>query len=106
MLSSTGSSQPRDQTSTGSSQPRDLKLQADSLWSEPPGKPKNTRVGNLSSGYLPSPETEPGSPTLQTDYLLAELQLLLLLIFSFKIFFFKTFISLYIVFEMCETRCF
>ena len=31
-----------------SSQPRSLALQADSLPSEPPGKPRNTGVGSLS----------------------------------------------------------
>ena len=39
---SRGSSQPRDQTQVS---PR---LQVDSLLSEPPGKPKHTRVGSLS----------------------------------------------------------
>ena len=41
MLSSRGSSQQRDET-------RSPTLQADSLPSEPPGKPKNTGVGSLS----------------------------------------------------------
>ena len=41
MLSSRGSSQPRDGTQVSS-------LQVDSLPSEPLGKPKNTRVGSLS----------------------------------------------------------
>ena len=42
-------------------------LQADSLLSEPPGKPKTTGVGNLSlsSGDRPDPEIELGSPDLQ-----------------------------------------
>ena len=35
-------------SSRGSSQPRSPTLQADSLPSEPPGKPTNTRVGRLS----------------------------------------------------------
>ena len=35
-------------SSWGSSQPRSPALQADSLLSEPPGKPKNTGVGSLS----------------------------------------------------------
>jgi len=49
-------------------------LQADSLPTEPPGKPKNTRVGSLSSsGDLPDPGIKPGSPALQADSLLAEL---------------------------------
>jgi len=41
MLSSRGSSQPRDQT-------RSPALQADSLPTEPPGKSKNMEVGSLS----------------------------------------------------------
>ena len=63
MLSSRGSSQPRDQT------------QGDSLPSEPPGKPKNTGVGSLipPPGELPDPGIEPGSPALQVDSLPAEL---------------------------------
>ena len=42
----------------GSSEPRSLSLQADSLLSEPPGKPKNTRVGSLSllQGIFPTQE--------------------------------------------------
>ena len=35
-------------SSRGSPQPRSPVLQADSLLSEPPGKPKNTGVGSLS----------------------------------------------------------
>ena len=63
MLSSRGSSQPRDQT------------QGDSLPSEPPGKPKNTGVGSLipPPGELRDPGIEPGSPALQVDSLPAEL---------------------------------
>ena len=53
--------------SRGSSQPRSPTLQADSLPSEPLGKPKNTGVGSLSL-------LEPGSPALQADSLPAELQ--------------------------------
>ena len=54
--------------------PRSPALQADSLPSELPGKPKNTGVGNiLSPGDLLDPGTEPGSPALQVDSLLAEL---------------------------------
>ena len=37
-------------------------LQADSLPSEPPGKPKNTGVPIPSPGGLPNPGIEPGSP--------------------------------------------
>ena len=50
-------------------------LQADSLLSEPPGKPKNTGVGSLSllQGDLPDPGIEPGSPALQADSLPVEL---------------------------------
>ena len=50
-------------------------LQADSLPSEPPGKPKNTGVGSLSllQGNLPDPGIEPGSPALQVDSLPTEL---------------------------------
>ena len=42
-------------------------LQADSLPSEPPGKPMNTEVGSrsLSPGDLSHPEIEPGFPALQ-----------------------------------------
>ena len=47
-----------------------------------------------SPGDLPNPDIEPRSAALQADYLLAELQLLLLL-FSFKIFF-KSFFFPYI----------
>ena len=56
-------------------EPRSSTLQADSLPSEPPGKPKNTGVGSLSlcQGNLPNPGIEPGSPTLQADSLPAEL---------------------------------
>ena len=44
--------------SRGSSQPRSPALQADSLLSKPPGKPKNTRVGSLFllQGNFPSRE--------------------------------------------------
>ena len=52
-------------------------MQADSLPSEPPEKPKNTGVGSLqilpSPGDLPDPGIEPGFPVLQADYLPAEL---------------------------------
>ena len=45
-------------------------LQADSLLSQPPKKPKNSGVGSLT---LPNPDIEPGSPLLQADSLPAEL---------------------------------
>ena len=50
-------------------------LQANSLPSEPPTKPKNTGVGSLSLSPwdLPNPEIEPESPALQADSLPAEL---------------------------------
>ena len=53
--SSRGSSQPRDWT-------RSPTLQADSLSSEPPGKPKNTGIGSLSllQGIFPSQESNWG----------------------------------------------
>ena len=55
MPSSRESSQPRDE-------PRSLALRADSLLSEPPGKPMNTAVGSLSllPGDLPDPGTKLG----------------------------------------------
>ena len=50
-------------------------LQADSLQSEPPGKPKNTGAGSLFvlQGSLPNPGIKPGSPALQADSIPAEL---------------------------------
>ena len=49
-------------------------LWADSLSAEPPGKPNNTGVGNLSFPVdLPDPEIEPGPPALQVGSLQAEL---------------------------------
>ena len=51
---------------------RSLTLQADSLVSEPPGKPKNTGVGNQpipSPGDLPDPGIKLGYPALQPDSL-------------------------------------
>ena len=56
-------------------EPRPLALQAISLLSKPPGKPKNTGVGSLSllQGNLPYPGIKPGSPALQADSLPAEL---------------------------------
>ena len=55
--------------------PRSPTLQADSLPSEPPGKPKDTGVGSLSllQGILTNPVMEPGSPVLQADSLTVEL---------------------------------
>ena len=43
-------------------EPRSLALQADSLPAEPQGKPKNTRVGNLSllQQISPTQESNPG----------------------------------------------
>ena len=48
-------------------EPRSPTLQADSLLSEPPEKPKNTGVGSLSltPGDLPDPGIELGSPSWQ-----------------------------------------
>ena len=62
-------------SSRGSSQPRSPTLDADSLQSEPPGKPKNTGVGSLTllQGNLPNPGIELGSPALQANSLPAEL---------------------------------
>ena len=68
MSYSRGSSQPRGQ-------PRSPALQVDSLPSEPPGKPKNTGVGNLAllpPGDLPDPGIKLGSPALQVDSLPSE----------------------------------
>ena len=50
-------------------------LQADSLQSGPPGKPKNTGAGSLFllQGSLPNPGIKPGSPALQVVSLPAEL---------------------------------
>ena len=55
-------------------EPRSSTLQADSLPSEPPGKPVNTGVGSLSLllGNFPDPGIKPGSPALQADALLSE----------------------------------
>ena len=78
-------------------EPRSSALQVDSLPSEPPGKPKNTRVGSLSllQGNLPDSGIEPESPALQADSLPAEqpgMPVLsmhcLLFIFSFFLFFY------------------
>ena len=55
-------------------EPRSPTLQADSLPSEPPGKPKNTGMGSIPSpGDLPDPGIKPGSPALQADSSPAEL---------------------------------
>ena len=64
---SRGSSQPRNRTQVSA-------LQADSLPSEPPGKPKNTGVGSLSllQGIFLTQESNQ-SPALQVDSLPAEL---------------------------------
>ena len=55
--------------------PRPPALQADSLPSEPPGKPTNTGEGSLSllQGIFPDPGIELGSPALQADALPAKL---------------------------------
>ena len=62
-------------SSRGSSQPRSPTLEADSLQSEPPGKPKNTGVGSLTllQGNLPNSGIKLGSPALQANSLPAEL---------------------------------
>ena len=62
-------------SSRGSSQLRSPVLQADSLLSEPPGKPKNTGVGSQSlfQGNFLTQEIKPGSPALKVDSLPAEL---------------------------------
>ena len=51
--------------------PRSPAWKADSLSSEPQGKPKNTGVGSLSlfHGIFPDPGIEPGSTALQVDSL-------------------------------------
>ena len=56
-------------------EPSSPALQADSLPSEPPGKPENSGVGSLSllQGILLTPGIEPGAPALQGDSLTAEL---------------------------------
>ena len=65
---------PRDLLDPGI-EPRSPALQADSLPSETPGKPKNTGVGSLSlaPGDLLYPGMEPGSLALQVNSLSAEL---------------------------------
>ena len=61
------SSQLRDRTQVSS-------LRADSLLSEPPGKPKNTRVvAYPSPGDLPYSGIKPGLIEVQADTLPAEL---------------------------------
>ena len=68
MPPSRGSSQPRDQTQVPT-------LQAYSLPTEPPGKPKNTGVGSLSilQWIFLTQESKPGSPAFQVDSLPTEL---------------------------------
>ena len=55
-------------------EPRSPALQADTLPSEPPGKPMNTGVGSLSllQGIFPDLGIEPGSSALQADSLPSE----------------------------------
>ena len=55
--------------------PRSPALQVNSLPVEPPGKPKDTRVGSLSvsPGNLHDQGIKLGSPVLQADSLPAEL---------------------------------
>ena len=67
MPSSTGSSQPRDQTQ--------VSYIVDSLPSEPPRKSKNTGVGSLFplQRIFPSQAIKPGSSVLQMDSLPAAL---------------------------------
>ena len=62
-------------SSRGSSQPRSPTLEADSLQSEPPEKPRNTGGGSLTllQGNLPNIGIELGSPALQANSLPAEL---------------------------------
>jgi len=59
---------------TPGTEPRSPAFQADSLLSEPPGKPMNTGVGTLSllQSDLPDPGIEPGSLALQANSLPAE----------------------------------
>ena len=68
---------PRDLLSPGI-EPRSPTLQADSLPSEPPGKPKNTGVGSLSllQGNLPDPRINLRFPALQADSLPTELSVI------------------------------
>ena len=55
-------------------EPQSPVLQADSLLTKPPGKPKNSGVSSFPSpGDLPNPGIEPGSPALQVDSLPADL---------------------------------
>ena len=55
-------------------EPRSPILQEDSFPGEPPGKPKNTGVGNLSFlQWIFRPRNQTGSPALQADFLPAEL---------------------------------
>ena len=55
-------------------EPRSPTFQADSLPSEPPGKPRNTEMGSLSSsGYFSISGITLGFPALQVGSLQAEL---------------------------------
>ena len=56
-------------------EPGSSALQADSLPAEPPGKPRNTRVGSLSllQQIFLTQELNQGPPALQVDSLPAEL---------------------------------
>ena len=62
-----GSSQPGDQTQVS-------RIAGEFFTAEPPGKPKNTGVGNLFllQVDIPNPGIEPVSPALQSDYLPTE----------------------------------
>ena len=73
-------------------EPRSPALQADSLPSESPGKPKNTGVGSLSllQGNFLTQESNQGSATLQVDSLRAELSGKTILIHNI---FLKTFLA-------------
>ena len=53
-------------------EPRSPTLQADSLSTEPPGKPKNIGVGSLSV-FHSDPGIKPEFPVLQADSLQTEL---------------------------------
>ena len=60
---------------TQGSKPRPLTLQADSLPTEPQGKPKNPGVSSLSLlQVIPDPGIEPGFPASQARSLPTELQ--------------------------------
>ena len=65
---------PGDRPNPGT-EARSPTLQADSLPSDPSGKPKNIGMGSLSllQGLFPTQESNPSSPALQVDSLPAEL---------------------------------